>query len=112
MTIITFPSLRLHLVMVNWGTESGKVRIKVARRVHTVQTLPIGSHFLCLTMAISGHLSSHKGVRPEWKDTGSLGCAVMHNGFLDTPHGANRTKGRWTGAACSHTKEMVVLSVA
>ena len=37
--VITFPSLRLHWVMVNLGTESGKVIIKVVRRARAGQTL-------------------------------------------------------------------------
>ena len=37
---ITFPSPRLHWVMVYLGTESGKVIIKVARRARVGQTLP------------------------------------------------------------------------
>ena len=44
-TVITFPIPRLHWVMVNLGTESGKVIIKVARMAwawaHTGQTLPL-----------------------------------------------------------------------
>ena len=38
MTVITFPSPRLHWVMVNLGAESRKVITKVARRAHTGHT--------------------------------------------------------------------------
>ena len=38
--VIKFPILRLHWVMVNLGTESGKVIVKVARRARAGRTLP------------------------------------------------------------------------